>query len=211
MSVQQNKRRRLAAGLAALALLSLGLGLWQLGGAGWIHAKAWLAQRLLERSWAATLDDGGGGGTSGTAATPQRPWPWADTHPVAQLQVPAYNVDQIVLSGASGRTMAFGPGHLEGTAAPGTQGHSVIGGHRDTHFRFLEALETGDAIRLRRPDGGWADYRVSGTQIVDSRRARLLPDDGRTRLTLVTCYPFDAVTAGGPLRYLVFAVADAGA
>ena len=26
-------------------------------------------------------------------------------------------------------------------------------------------------------------------------------------LTLVTCYPFDALVAGGPLRYLVFAKA----
>lgn len=29
--------------------------------------------------------------------------------------------------------------------------------------------------------------------------------DGATRMTLITCYPFHAVRAGGPLRYVVFA------
>jgi sortase A len=29
-------------------------------------------------------------------------------------------------------------------------------------------------------------------------------------LTLVTCYPFDAVEPGGPLRYVVVATADGG-
>jgi len=29
-------------------------------------------------------------------------------------------------------------------------------------------------------------------------------------LVLVTCYPFDAVTAGGPLRYVVAAVRTDG-
>jgi len=29
--------------------------------------------------------------------------------------------------------------------------------------------------------------------------------DGRSRMTLITCYPFDAIRAGGPQRYVVFA------
>ena len=47
----------------------------------------------------------------------------------------------------------------------------------------------------------------SGAAIVDRREARLPADDDRPRLTLVTCYPFDAVVLGGPLGYLVFAEA----
>ena len=183
----------------AAALVLIGLGAWQLGGAGLIHAKAWLAQGLLEASWAATL----------AGAETVKPWPWADTWPVARLRAPRLGVDRIVLAGTSGRTMAFGPGHMDGTALPGAPGHSILSGHRDTHFRFLKDLEPGDVLRVQGTDGAWRAYRVSGTEIIDARRARLLPGDATPRLTLVTCYPFDAIAPGGPLRYVVSAEAEA--
>ena len=181
--------------LLAAAGLLIGLGLWQAGAASAIHAKAWLAQVLLERAWADTL----------AGAARARPWPWADTWPVARLQAPDLGVEQIVLAGASGRTLAFGPGHLDGTARPGGAGHSVLSGHRDTHFRFLQRLAAGSALRVQRPDGAWRVYRVTATEVIDARRARLAVGDGAPALTLVTCYPFDAVRPGGPLRYVVFA------
>lgn len=181
---------------AAIAVTA-GLGLWQLGGGLYIHAKAALAQALLSEAWADTL--------TGEGAV--RPWPWADTWPVARLRVPALAVDQIVLAGSNGRTLAFGPGHMTGTAEPGGSGHAIIGGHRDTHFAFLAELRPGSELRLQRPDGVWRHYRVTGTTVVDVRRARLLQNDGPSVLTLVTCYPFDAVEPGGPLRYLVQAEA----
>ena len=190
------KRRAL---LAAAALVLIGLGAWQLGGAGLIQAKAWLAQGLLEASWAATL----------AGAETVRPWPRADTWPVARLQAPGLGVERIVLAGANGRTLAFGPGHMAGTALPGAPGHSILSGHRDTHFRFLKDLAPGDALRVQGPDGAWRAYRVSATEVIDARLARLLPDDGTPRLTLVTCYPFDAIAPGGPLRYVVSAVGEA--
>ena len=193
-------RLPLCRSLLIAGLLVLIPGTWQLGAAGWIHAKAWLAQDLLERAWVTTL-----------AADPQtaiRPWPWADTYPLARLQAPGLDIDQVVLAGASGRSLAFGPGHLDGTAAPGTEGHSVVVGHRDTHFAFLRDLAPGDPLRLQGPDGLWRDYRIETAEVIDARAARLAPDDGRAALTLVTCYPFDTVEPGGPLRYLVFAVAE---
>ncbi len=181
----------------ATALVLLGLGVWQLGGGLTIHAKARLAQVLLERAWQATL-------AGGTAV---RPWPWADTWPVARLTVPEHGIDQIVLAGASGRSLAFGPGHVSASHAPGTAGHSVLGGHRDTHFAFLRDLEPGSLIQVQRPDGQWRDYRMQGSDIVDARTTSLQPLDGAAALTLVTSYPFDALVPGGPLRYLVFATA----
>ncbi|MGF1608229.1 MAG: class GN sortase, partial [Kiloniellales bacterium] len=167
-----------------------------------IHGKAWLAQILLERTWQASLADGG---------RAMRPWPWADTYPVARLKVPARGIDQIVLAGASGRSLAFAPGHLDGTARPGATGHSVISGHRDTHFRFLRDLAPGDAIELQRPDGLWRRYVVRDSQVIDARDARFSAGDGQAALTLVTCYPFDAILPGGRLRYLVFAEDSAAA
>lgn len=192
---RRRRARRLA--FAAAALLAA-LGAWQMGGGGWIHGKAWLAQALIARAWSAGL-------ASGTAPPP---WPWADTRPVARLEVPALGVDEIVLAGASGRTLAFGPGHLDGTAMPGAPGVSVVSGHRDTHFRFLERLRRGTVIRVERPDGTWQDYRVEQTRVVNVNDVSILPSaTGRPRLLLTTCYPFDAVTPGGDLRYLVLAAA----
>ena len=189
------KMRRRA--VATAALLLLGLGLWQLGGGTWIHVKAALAQVLLRQAWADTR----------SGEIEAKPWPWADTHPVARLEVPGHRVDLLVLAGASGRTLAFGPGHFHGTAAPGSDGTSVMAGHRDTHFRFLENVAPGDTMTVTDAAGAVRHYTVTGSEIADARTARIRLDRGGSRLVLVTCYPFDAVTAGGPLRYVVTAEA----
>lgn len=156
----------------------------------WIPAKARLAQALLERAWSAGLAG---------AATP-RPWPWADTRPVAVLEAPRLGVRQLVLEGASGRNLAFGPAALTPIEAPDL----VLSGHRDTHFAMLEHLRAGDLLRLTRPGGDRA-YRVRTREVVDSRLAELVLDPAAERLTLVTCWPFDAAAAGGPLRLVVTA------
>lgn len=172
-------------------------GVWQVGGAVWIHGKAIVAQLLLEHSWQARL--------AGHDENTAKPWPWADTAPVGRLHVPRLEIDQIILAGASGRTLAFGPGHLSGTALPGSRGHSIVSGHRDTHFTFLRDLNPNDQVQIQRSDGQIVTYRVTGHRIVDSRRARFADTPDRSTLTLVTCYPFDALDTSGPLRYAVFA------
>ena len=189
-------RRRL---LLAGGVLLCAAGLAAFGGAGYIHAKAWLAQILLDDAWAQRL--------AGASPDDARPWPWADTAPVARLTVPRLGVERIVLSGASGRTLAFGPAHLDGTVPPGERGNSVVTGHRDTHFAFLRHLEIDDELRVQAADGAWRSYRVTGREVLDARRARLSPAAGQHVLTLVTCYPFDTIDPGGPLRYAVFAEA----
>ena len=191
-------RRRAPLVLAAAVLAAAGL--WLAGDGLYIRAKAVLAQHLLARAWADTQE----------GAARVKPWSWADTWPVARLQAPRLGIDQIVLAGGSGRTLAFGPGHVDGTAAPGTPGLSVVGGHRDTHFRFLRDLEADDIVTVERPDGGVQRYRVAAARIVDKDRVRLPAAAESPVLVLSTCYPFDAVVAGGPLRYVVTAVADPG-
>jgi sortase A len=176
----------------ALVALAVGFG----AAAGRIYAKAWLAQRLLQRAWAETQANGAGGG-------PVKPWPWADTWPIARLSLPDRGVDLIVLADASGRSMAFGPGLVAGTAPPGLAGNTVLSGHRDTQFRFLKDLAPGDRVRLETADRTRHDYVVTGTLVVDAEDVEILGDSDTARLTLVTCYPFDALVPGGPLRYVV--------
>lgn len=170
-------------------------GFWQLGQGAYIPAKAWLAQELMHRAWIRT-------GNGESRATP---WPWADTWPVARLTARSGDIDLIVLSGESGRTLAFGPGHVSASAKPGEVGNAVIAGHRDTHFRFLKDVAPGEMLSLESGTGHKHLYKVIGVDIVDSRKGRLLLDTDEAMLSLVTCYPFDAREAGGPMRYVVTA------
>lgn len=162
----------------------------------WIPLKAVIAQELLEMAWA----------ESQARQMDSRPWPWADTWPVARLTIPQLNDTMIVLADTHGESLAFGPGQLTGSRDHG--GAVIIAGHRDTHFRSLKALETGNEVRLQGRDGRWQSYRVDGARVVDSRSELIdtqrLPEG---TLLLVTCYPFDSVDAGGPLRYVVRASA----
>ncbi len=130
-----------------------------LGGDGlWLHAKAVLAQALLAHAWSAA--------EAGDARP--RPWPWADTWPVARLEVPRLGIEEIVLAGASGRVLAFAPGHVDGTPLPGEPGNAILAGHRDTTFRFLERLRPGDRIRTRLPDGRETLFTVDSTRVQDA-------------------------------------------
>jgi len=188
--------RTTAATILVVALVLTGL--WHTGSSAWIYLKAHLAQVLLQQAWANTL----------AGKQDVKPWPWADTWPVARLVVPSQHIDQIVLEGAYGRTLAFGPGHAEASARPGHKGAMILTGHRDTHFRFLDRLRPGDEMALQSRIGQWIHFTVQDRQIVDSRITSIRTDVEDTQLVLVTCYPFDAIMPGGPLRYVVTAEAS---
>jgi sortase A len=179
--------------MACVTVVLFVIGVWQTGTGAWIYVKARLAQVLLQQAWASTLNGN----------TPARPWPWADTWPVARLVVPSQHIDQIVLEGAYGRTLAFGPGHVESSARFERPETIILTGHRDTHFRFLERLQPGDVVALQDRQGQWIHFTVQDRQVVDSQIASIYIDAEDTQLVLVTCYPFDAITTGGPLRYVV--------
>ena len=180
--------------LILLVVLPLS-GVWQIGLGAYIHAKAILAQLLLETAWSETI----------RTNKEVKPWPWADTWPVGRLTVPGLGISRIVLAGASGESLAFGPGHLFGSSMPGNTGNIVIAGHRDTHFRFLQELKPGDEIRLQTQSGATNSYRVCDIRIIVQDDYKYLYPSGTNILTLVTCYPFDAIQPGGPLRYVVTA------
>jgi sortase A len=182
--------------LVMLAVCLLAVGLWHIGEGSWIYAKARLAQHLLQRAWSRTL--------AGERAA--KPWPWADTYPVARLTVPSMHIDLIVLNGAYGRTLAFGPGYSESSAFPGSPGTTILNGHRDTHFRFLRRLKRQDEIVIETVQRTSLRYLVQSGDIVDARTASIRLATGEDRLTLVTCYPFDSLVTGGPLRYVVTAI-----
>lgn len=183
---------RWASGLAltAAATLTTGGG-WLLGEQMWLAGKGWVAERCIERAWDAHLREGGR----------HRPWSWADTWPVAEIEVPRLGVRRIVLAGAGGSSLAFGPGHVDGTSPPNTPGTCAVAGHRDGWFAFLGELRAGDEVRVR-TRAGLTSYRVVDSAVRPMWDAEALAPQGDTRLVLITCYPLDGLRRG-PLRYVV--------
>lgn len=185
-------------GRMLLMLVTLSAGLLLAG--LWIPLKAVMAQELLSLAWARTQ----------AAQQQSPPWPWADTWPVAQLQLPGESSALVVLSGGHGESLAFGPGQVTGPE-PGERPSTpvVIAGHRDTHFRPLKGIRPGEEVRLQFADGAWRRYRVATVRVVDSRQEQIeLNRYDQNSLVLVTCYPFDSLDTNGPLRFVVEATRD---
>lgn len=179
----------------ALTLILLCGGLALAAKAAFIPAKAALGQGLLRLAWAETQAN----------AAPSKPWRWADFTPVAKISAPNLGASAIALDQASGAAMAWGPGHVTGTAAPGAPGVTGFGGHRDTHMRFLAKLKPGDPVELETADGHRLTYTVISAEVVDSRTWRFpTPHGGEDMLALTTCWPFNAQTPG-PLRFVLYA------
>lgn len=169
-------------------------GLILLGQGAYIHAKALLAQVLLDRAFEETIASG----------LHTKPWSWADTWPVARIELNRLHASVIVLAGSSGQALAFGPGHVERTPDAGERGVAVYSAHRDTHFAFLRDVVIGDEIDVTRSDGRKFRYRVNATSIVRFDASGIDPLAGGYELVLSTCWPFDSLTSG-PERYLVHA------
>lgn len=180
-------QRVVLVGLCAMGLLLVARG-------AMIPAKAWVAQILLDRAFDRSV----------ASHHPVRPWPWADTVPVARISVPRLDVSEVILSGGSGQAMAFGPTLLP---IPQERGHtpiSVMAGHRDTHFAFLKALKVGDIVDVEEISGQHRQYRITRSQVVRWDRFAYPRDSMHPLLALATCYPFDAVERG-PLRFVLWA------
>jgi sortase A len=177
-----------------IALLLTVAGLILIGDGAYIHAKAWLAQVLLERAFDRSLATG----------QPVKPWSWADTWPIARIEVKRIGASTIALAGTSGQALAFGAGHLDQSVEAGERGIAVYAAHRDTHFRFLRNVAIGDVIEITRSDGRNFRYRADLSRVVRFDNSGIDPATQDFELVLTTCWPLDAVVPG-PERYVLHA------
>lgn len=182
--------------LLAITGLLLTLSVFTGMEAAWIMGKAKVAQHLLGTSWKNSLELG----------QAQKPWAWADVHTIAKISVPAARKTLIVLSDASGEAMAFGPGLVAGSPERAMNNTLAIGGHRDTHLRFLEHLPLNSIISLDTIEHRNLHYRLIDKQVVDTREQTLAVSQQLPGLVLITCYPFNASQTGGPLRLVARAI-----
>ncbi len=181
--------------LLAIALLILGGAL--ASRAAYQQAKGKLAGALIRRSW----------NTETRTGEWEAPWPNADMRPIARLRIPRLGYDEIVLEGATPRTLAFGPAHMLNGAGFGEHGNLALAGHRDSWFLPLEKIEVGDEILLAWFDGRTKSikersYAVSFVRVVDPKDMELLAPTVDDVLTLITCYPFGHARTS-PERFIV--------
>ena len=120
---------------------------------------------------------------------------------VAKLLIPRLGTQLYVVEGVDAGDLRLGPGHMPGTAMPGSDGNCVIAAHRDTHFRALKDIKEGDDIILQTRDGEFL-YRVKNTHIVLPTNTASLQHSSIAELHLITCYPFYYV-GNAPKRFVV--------
>jgi LPXTG-site transpeptidase (sortase) family protein len=122
---------------------------------------------------------------------------------LTKLSIPRIGLRAVVIEGTSSRSLLLGPGHMTGSAIPGSNGNSVIAGHRDTFFRHLHSLKNGDAIYVLR-SGKRFHYTVIGKKVVQANDISVLRDIRGSELTLITCYPAHFI-GPAPQRLIIVA------
>lgn len=176
------------------------LGLCLIMNASYIQAKAFVAQVLIANAFKQQLETG----------VPKKPWPWADTKVIAKLSAKTNTKEfnSYVLYDASMRNLAFGPSQMLNTGALNTTnsyGNSVIVGHRDTHFAYLEHLNIDDKITVS-DFSGQSNYKITEIVVVEETNISVLKETEQKMLTLITCYPFNDISPEPTQRYVVRAV-----
>lgn len=107
--------------------------------------------------------------------------------PVALLEIPAIDVEEVVVEGTRARDLFIGPGHRRDTPLPGQLGVSIVAGRKDAYggpFERIDSLEPDDEITVTTGQGEFA-FRVLGVR----RAGDPLPPpltEGEARLTLVS-------------------------
>jgi sortase A len=206
--MRSKARQRLVKALVCCQHLFLSMGVFALGYCVIVLAEAafyqsWARQEMRAaaesfvktKTWTDRL-------LLGDAILPrQETRPLSEMSEVGKLEIPDIGLSVMIAEGTSGRVLSRAVGHLRDTAFPGELGNVVLAGHRDTFFRRLGSLKTGDVIKVLTPQAQYV-YGVRFTRVISPRETWVLdPSDGRT-LTLVTCYPFYFI-GPAPERFIV--------
>jgi len=168
--------------------------------AGWLPAKAWLSQQLISYSWDKSLSH-----NNGVLPSNIKPWPWADTYPIAKLTFQRLNKEIVVLNGGDPTTLAFSAGAIAPFNQLNTSKAFVVAGHRDSHFSFLKDIIMHDVISLSDKNGHSQLYQVEAIDIVDASKGDLPVSAEDPSLVLITCYPFDGAGSDSNERYVITA------
>lgn len=123
------------------------------------------------------------------------------------ISIPALQLEMPIFLGATSQHMADGAAHLSQTSLPvgGNNTNCVIAGHRGyngaSYFRYITDLQAGDTVTITNL---WEtiSYTVTSTDIIEPTDvSKILIQENREMLTLLTCHPY---ASGGRQRYVVY-------
>jgi len=132
---------------------------------------------------------------------------WEETAPLGILEIPRLQISAVAEEGINNDTLELSVGHVPKSAYPGQSGNAAFAAHRDTYFKNLEAIQTGDKIVFKSLQRDY-NYQVTSIQIVDANATSVLNDTPQSTITLVTCYPFHYI-GSAPKRFVVTAAQTA--
>jgi sortase A len=189
-------------GVRRLERLLLVVGCVCLGYYGYVSAESALYQAVENRELDAILASAPATPPSPvTSPVVRRRMPPANGASMGRIEIPRLDVSAVIRAGSDARTLRLAVGYIPGTALPGEGGNIGLAAHRDTFFRRLSDIRTGDEIRIVTPEGTFV-YQVQRTNIVQPKDTWVLNDTPEPALTLVTCYPFNYV-GSAPQRFIV--------
>lgn len=157
-----------------------------------------MAQMLPDRAWKVSIK-------TGQSTLPST---WMDANAFAKITVPKLDQTVIILDTENDQALTFGPIHIRQSPLPGNPGTAIIAAHKNTHFAFLKDMRIGDIIDVQMPSGDISHFKTIKVEIVHKDNSGIpIHTDQATPpcLALVTCYPFDAISYGGPMRYVITA------
>lgn len=123
------------------------------------------------------------------------------------ISIPAIDLSMPIYLGATNTHLADGAALLSQTSIPigGINTNAVIAGHRGwygaSYFRYITDLQIGDEVIITNL-WGELTYEVVATEIIAPNEVdKILIQDGKDMITLLTCHPY---ASGGKQRYLIF-------
>lgn len=123
---------------------------------------------------------------------------------IGTLTIPALKRKLPIFQGTGDKELKKGVGHFLQSVLPGEEDNCVFSGHRETAFRQIGNLKTGDQLIVDTSAGTFT-YEVNGTRIVHQDDRTVIVPTADAVLTLTTCYPFNFI-GDAPDRYIVSAI-----
>lgn len=111
---------------------------------------------------------------------------------VGTISLESLGVSWPIYEGTDAERLALGVGHYVGSVLPGVVDNSILSGHRDTVFTRLGELKVGDRILVETVAGVFT-YEMTNFEIVDRADQSVIQPSDEAKLTLTTCYPFEAL------------------
>ena len=125
------------------------------------------------------------------SVTPQ-PIPTPGPGQATRIQIPAINVDAVIVEGDTWEQLKKGVGHHLDTANPGERGNLVLSAHNDIfgeYFRYLDQLKVGDEVIVYSGNQRFR-YVISQSRFVTPTQVDVMLPSRDPMVTLISCYPY---------------------